>query len=47
MKHLLMILDHFPPAFAPSKAYLCKYLKDMDWDAVAISVPHPTHKTGY
>lgn len=47
MKHLLMILDHFPPAFAPRMGYLCKYLKDMDWDAVALSVPHPTRNTGF
>lgn len=46
MKHLLMILDHFPPAFAPRMGYLCKYLKDMGWDAVAISMPHPTRNTG-
>ena len=47
MKHLLMILDHFPPAFAPRMGYLCKYLKDMDWDAVALSVPHPTRNMGF
>ncbi len=47
MKHLLMILDHFPPAFAPRMGYLCKYLKEMDWDAVALSIPHPTRNTGF
>ena len=47
MKHLLMILDHFPPAFAPRMGYLCKYLKEMGWDAVALSVPHPTRNTGF
>ena len=47
MKHLLMILDHFPPAFAPRMGYLCKYLKEMDWDAVALSSPHPTRNTGF
>lgn len=47
MKQLMMILDHFPPAFAPRMGYLAKYLHDMDWDAVAISVPHPTRNTGF
>lgn len=47
MKHLLMILDHFPPAFAPRMGYLCKYLKEMDWDAVALSIPHPTRNAGF
>lgn len=47
MKHLLMILDHFPPAFAPRMGYLCKYLKEMDWDAVVLSIPHPTRNAGF
>lgn len=47
MKHLLMILDHFPPAFAPRMGYLCKYLNDMGWDAVALSTPHPNRETGF
>ena len=46
MKQLLMILDHFPPSFAPRMGYLAKYLKDMGWEAVALSMPHPTRDTG-
>ncbi len=47
MKQLLMLLDHFPPAFAPRMGYLAKYLKDMGWDAVALHCPHPEINTGF
>ena len=47
MKNALLILDHFPPSFAPRMGYLSKYLKDTGWDAYAISMPHPVSKTGF
>ena len=47
MKNVLLILDHFPPSFAPRMGYLSKYLKDTGWDGYAISMPHPTSKTGF
>ncbi|MBO7201142.1 MAG: glycosyltransferase [Bacteroidales bacterium] len=42
MKHALMILDHFPPSFAPRMGYLAKYMKEMGWDARVFSVTHST-----
>ena len=36
-KKALIICDTFPPYFAPRMGYLCKYLKDCDWDAFVLS----------
>lgn len=40
MKNALMILDHFPPSFAPRMGYLAKYMTEMDWNARVFSVAH-------
>lgn len=40
MKNALMILDHFPPSFAPRMGYLSKYMTEMGWDARVFSVVH-------
>ena len=40
MKNALMILDHFPPSFAPRMGYLAKYMTEMGWDARVFSVAH-------
>lgn len=40
MKNALMILDHFPPSFAPRMGYLAKYMKELGWDARVFAVAH-------
>ena len=42
MKTALLIVDHFPPSFAPRMGYLCKYLKSLGWTARVFSVKHPS-----
>ena len=36
-KKVLIVTDVFPPGFAPRMGYLSKYLKEFNWDAVALS----------
>ena len=42
MKQALLIVDHFPPSFAPRMGYLAKYLKTLGWTAQVFSIRHPS-----
>lgn len=37
MKKVLIICDLFPPAFGPRMGYLCKYLKQYNWEPVILT----------
>lgn len=37
MKKVLIICDLFPPAFGPRMGYLCKYLKQYDWEPIVLT----------
>ena len=36
-KRVLIICDLFPPSFGPRMGYLCKYLKQLGWEPVALT----------
>lgn len=40
MRRALMIVDHFPPSFAPRMGYLAKYMKELGWDGRVYAVAH-------
>ena len=40
MRRALMIVDHFPPSFAPRMGYLAKYMKEYGWDGRVFAVAH-------
>lgn len=37
MKKVLIICDLFPPAFGPRMGYLCKYLRNYNWEPVVLT----------
>lgn len=41
MKKILILCDAFPPDFAPRMGYLCKYLKNSEWQAIIITEYSP------
>ncbi|MCL2328169.1 MAG: glycosyltransferase [Bacteroidetes bacterium] len=41
MKNLLILCDAFPPDFAPRMGYLCKYLKNLDWNPIIVTEYSP------